>query len=368
MKCPALYGYGIHGDNIMLNSEQKTRLDQLLAIESLKTEEAEELKTLQDLEPADPAADEFDAEWDELDGKKPALKADADKEKTLVQIEKEQDAQLEKDKDESQSTDADNTDGDLINTTPADSDKTLDSTVDKDAPDTRDKEIADLTQKMSSWDGRIKAAEKRAVAAEQKLKDMEKGKDKNKDSENVSPDEDDVELGKFFKEYPDLEAPIKKVAEKMATKIFDAKIGNKIETLEETQATAQVTAEEKADADHMAVINAAHPDWSKIYDSGALHTWIKRQPGYLQPRLTEILKKGSAQEVVDMFDSYKRAAGKGKETTTNSASPDKVEKAKVIEAVPASSGGPKEGKPEITKDDFDGAWDDLEEKEKQKQK
>jgi hypothetical protein len=347
----------------MLDLAQRKRLEELQAIEILKPDEAEELAKLEQLEPEDPNQDEFNAGWDELEGIKPDVE----------KIQEDQDAQLEKDKDESQSTE--NVDGDILNTdAPADSDTKPDSTDDGNT-DPRDAQITELTEtvkqlthNMKSWEGRLKAADKRAAEAEQKLKDAKaKGQDT---SEKVSPEEDDAELGKFFKEYPDLEGPIKKVAEKMATKIFDDKIGDKIETLETNQAQAEELSQEEADRIHMEKINTAHPDWEKIFDSGALHTWIEKQPGYLQPRLTDIIKNGSAQEVIDMFDSYKRAAGKGKETTTNSTEADlkKKEKAKAIEAVPASSGGPKKGQVKITKDDFDGAWDDLEKKDKAKEK
>lgn len=367
----------------MLTAEQKARIEVLLAIETLNEEETAELKTLQALEPKDPNQDEFDAEWDELDGKKvtkPLDETDAAQEAQLAKNE-EKDAKAKAEaeaaalakEDKSQSTDAAGTDGDILNTAQADPDKTLDSNGKEITPDPRDAEITALKdaqsaqeQKMRSWDGRIKAAEKRAAEAEQKLKDAEaKGKD---NSSEVSPNIDDAELSVFFKEYPDLEGPMKKVAEKLATKIFNDKIGDKIETLEVNQGAAQETAQAEADKIHMASINTAHPDWEKIYDSGALETWIKRQPEYLQPRLHEILKKGSASEVIGMFDSYKRAAGKGKETTTNSASSEeKKAKAAAIEAVPASTAGAKKGAVKITKDDFDGAWDELEKKE-EKQK
>ena len=367
----------------MLTAEQKARIEVLLAIETLNEEETAELKTLQALEPKDPNQDEFDAEWDELDGKKvtkPLDETDAAQEAQLAKNE-EKDAKAKAEaeaaalakEDKSQSTDAAGTDGDILNTAQADPDKTLDSNGKEITPDPRDAEITALKdaqsaqeQKMRSWDGRIKAAEKRAAEAEQKLKDAEaKGKD---NSSEVSPNIDDAELSVFFKEYPDLEGPMKKVAEKLATKIFNDKIGDKIETLEVNQGAAQETAQAEADKIHMASINTAHPDWEKIYDSGALETWIKRQPEYLQPRLHEILKKGSASEVIGMFDSYKRAAGKGKETTTNSASSEeKKAKAAAIEAVPASTAGAKKGAVKITKDDFDGACDELEKKE-EKQK
>ena len=350
----------------MLNAEQKARLEVLEAITTPKTDEAAELLELQKLVPEDPAQDEFDAAFDELEGKKPEPK-----DTNLEQIKKDQEAALEKDKDEFQTTE--NVDGDILNTdAPADSDTKPDSVDVSVVTDPRDAQIAELTatvqqltHNMKSWEGRLKAADKRAVEAEQKAKDAE-AKGQGKDSDDASPDVDDAELGKFFKEYPDLEGPITKVAEKMATKIFEDKIGDKLETLETGQAKAQETAQEELDRVHMDKIVAAHPDWETIYDSGAIKTWIGQQPEYLQPRLNEIIKKGSAREVIAMFDSYKRAAGKGKETTTNSTEADlkKKEKAKAIEAVPASTGGPIEGKKKVEKDDFDGSWDELEKKDK----
>jgi hypothetical protein len=356
----------------MLNSEQKKRLDELEAIETLKPDEAEELAQLQALVPADPAQDEFDAGWDELDNPK----SDADKAAEAAAKEAEAKAQAEaeaaakEDETKSQSTEPTDADGDLLNNAPIDSDNEADSTKSESTPDARDAEneklraeIVKQNQRMRSWEGRIKAAEKRAVEAEQKLKDAEA---KGQSASETSPTEDDAELGKFFKEYPDLESPIKKVAEKIATKIIEDKVGSKLETLEERQTEVLETADEQANADHMAKIEAAHPNWRTIYESGALETWIKRQQDYIQPRLYEILETGSAREVISMFDSYNRAAGKGKESTTNSVSPEKKEKAKAIEAVPASTGGPKTGDVKITKDDFDGAWDELEKKDKQK--
>jgi hypothetical protein len=347
----------------MLDMEQRRRLEELRAKDMLKPDEAEELAALEQLEPEDPSADEFDSAWDELDGKKPEEKpAEEDQE----------DQEPEEKPDESQSTEADGQDGDILNQAPADSDTTPDSSEGDATPDPRDAQIAELTDtvkqlthNMKSWEGRLKAADKRAAEAERKLKEAE-AKGQAADSDTGSPDEDDAEVSSFFKEYPDLEGPIKKVAEKIATKIVDAKVGDKIETLESAQAQQAELTQEEADRIHMEKINTAHPDWEKIFDSGALHTWIGRQPGYLQPRLNEIIKSGSAQEVIDMFDSYKRAAGKGKETTTNSTEADlkKKEKAKELEAVPASSGGPKKGQVKISKDDFDGAWENLEKKDK----
>jgi hypothetical protein len=347
-----------------MTAEQKARQEELEAKGTLTAEETEELKILtalpQEVEEENPDA-AFDAAWDELDGKKPENTDDND---DSDNNQSDQDDSTKK-PDESQSTEPDDSDGDILNSTPAYSDTKPDSTNADVTPDPRDEKIAELEQKMRSWDGRLKAADQRAAEAERKLKEAE-AKGQSKESDNASPDEDDAKLSAFFKEFPDLEGPIKKVAEQIATKIVNDKMA-KLDTIEETQSQMQDDAEEEANRIHMEKIDTAHPDWKQIYDSGALETWIKRQPGYLQPRLYEILRKGSAREVISMFDSYKRAAGKGKETsTTSNESSEKKAKAKAMEAVPASSAGPKKGQVKIAKDDFDGAWDELEKKDSKK--
>ena len=102
-----------------------------------------------------------------------------------------------------------------------------------------------------------------------------------------------------------------KVAEKIAGMIVDKKLG-KVDQIEKRFNTVQDTLQEDADAKHQAAIEKAHPDYLDIYNSGALTKWIKLQPAYLQPRLNEIVTSGNTQEVIDMYNSYKRAAGKNK--------------------------------------------------------
>jgi hypothetical protein len=362
---PRPKGYGIRQEENMTR-DQKTRQEELEAKDTLTAEETEELKILaalpQEVEEDSPEA-EFDSAWDELDNPLSADEAKAKAEKEAEEKAKEEAEEAAKEK--SQSTESTKTDGDILNSTPVDSDTKPDSTNTDANADPRDEKITELEHKMSSWEGRLKAADKRAAEAERKLKEAE-AKGQSKESDKASPDEDDAQLSAFFNEFPDLEGPIKKVAEKIATTIVNDKM-SKLDTIEANQTRLQESAEEEANQVHMDKINTAHPDWEHIYDSGALETWIKRQPGYLQPRLYEILRDGSAREVIDMFDSYKRAAGKGKETSTNSAtSPEKQAKAKAMEAVPASTAGPKKGAMKIAKDDFDGAWDELEKKESKK--
>ena len=359
-----------------MTKEQKTRQDELQAKGTLETAEAEELKTLSALpqeieEEKEPdPEEEFGDAWDELDGKK----KDPEKTPEEIQAEKEKaDAAAAKEaeaaakaKDKDPPTDPNKiTDKDLLNTALKTPDKP-DSSVDQSAEVIALKaQLAALDHKMASWDGRIKAAEARAVAAEQKLKEAE-DKGTKTGSDSASPDLDDAELSAFFKEFPTLEGPIQKVAERAINKIVTEKLG-KVDIIEARQTDLTETLQEEANVTHMLKIEGAHKDWKAIYDSGALTTWIEQQPAFLQPRLTEIIQKGSAADIIEMYDSYKRATGKGKETTTDTElTAEKKKKLADMEAVRAASAGPKTEGKKVEKEDFDGSWDELEKEDQQK--
>jgi hypothetical protein len=68
-----------------------------------------------------------------------------------------------------------------------------------------------------------------------------------------------------------------------------------------------------------------------------------------------------------MYDSYKLATGKGKETTTDTElTAAKKKKLADMEAIRAASAGPKKGETKVEKEDFDGSWDELEKKDQLK--
>jgi hypothetical protein len=138
-----------------------------------------------------------------------------------------------------------------------------------------------------------------------------------------------------------------------AAKMVDSRIGPVEESMTVLKDTLKLSEDEK----HFSEITKAHPDWEQIRDSGALQTWIDHQPKFLRPRLNEICERGGTQEVIEMFDQYKKATGKAQPTTSSSRIISKKKKAQSIEAVPASSGGPVQKPKEPDKDDFDGAWE-----------
>lgn len=68
----------------------------------------------------------------------------------------------------------------------------------------------------------------------------------------------------------------------------------------------QVTAQSQ-EAMHYATIQAAHPDFrEKVQEVGA---WIEQQPALVRPAYERVFQQGTAAEVVELFDAYKKATG-----------------------------------------------------------
>lgn len=209
-----------------------------------------------------------------------------------------------------------------------------------------------LNHKMSSWEGRIKKANERAEAAEAELKKLEQ-KDvqpkETKDSDDSPLDDDEKVLKEFADEFPDLVKPLTIMAKKYATSIAEEKIGKVIPTVETLQQEQQKSAREV----FLTPIYEAHPDWETIYNSGDLQTWIDKKSQLQQKVLNETVQSGSQEELIEMFDSYKREnnISNSKQTKPTGGSDPKVHD---IVAVPGKSGGPPKDRPSM--DDFDSAW------------
>lgn len=61
---------------------------------------------------------------------------------------------------------------------------------------------------------------------------------------------------------------------------------------------------------HYNAIYAAHPDADSIGESKELDDWIKSQPSHVQLGAQSVLQQGSAQQVIELFNSFKESTGK----------------------------------------------------------
>lgn len=80
---------------------------------------------------------------------------------------------------------------------------------------------------------------------------------------------------------------------------------------------ADKQAEVDATKAHFTAIYTAHPDTDSILESAEFKAWKAGQPAFVRPAIEATLNEGTAQDVVELFDAYKQAAGR----TTPAAAP-----------------------------------------------
>jgi hypothetical protein len=73
--------------------------------------------------------------------------------------------------------------------------------------------------------------------------------------------------------------------------------------------------QQKQEADllesHRNAIYEKHPDLDSILESKELQDWLSKQPSFIQAGYKTVLEAGTAPEVIELFDTYKAATGKG---------------------------------------------------------
>ncbi|MCK9214944.1 MAG: hypothetical protein M0P52_10945 [Rhodoferax sp.] len=58
--------------------------------------------------------------------------------------------------------------------------------------------------------------------------------------------------------------------------------------------------------EHLTAIYTAHKDAQEIAKSPAMETWLTAQPSFVQAQYRAVLEMGSATQVIELFDAYKR--------------------------------------------------------------
>lgn len=77
------------------------------------------------------------------------------------------------------------------------------------------------------------------------------------------------------------------------------------EALAPLQQKQQVEATEA----HYRAIYAAHPDADSVAESAELQNWINAQPAFARSGYANVLANGGTQDVIDLFDAFKKATG-----------------------------------------------------------
>jgi len=90
---------------------------------------------------------------------------------------------------------------------------------------------------------------------------------------------------------------------------------------------------------HLAAIYGAHADADSIVESQEFAAWKDAQPSVVRAALDQVLDKGSASQVIEVFDAFKAASGQAKPNNTPAApagqvSPAEAAKAAIAKAAP----------------------------------
>lgn len=100
------------------------------------------------------------------------------------------------------------------------------------------------------------------------------------------------------------------MVEQRAAALVDAKLEKALEPYQKREAQlVQRDASHAIDA-HSQAIYAAHKDADEIFESSEFQKWMGEQPGFARAAIEQALTKGSSAEVIEVFSTFKAAAGK----------------------------------------------------------
>lgn len=156
----------------------------------------------------------------------------------------------------------------------------------------------------------------------------------------AEPDADDELLAQLDESAPSVSRAVKalvakerKALEKQfqeRLKSQEEAIVGKIRPLEERSAEAEVD-------NHFKTISAKHADWVDVVASPEMVAWVKTKPSYVQREFQRISEHGTAAEVVEILDEFKKEKAGGQAEPTPAPSPQqdaRLRAAQVVESRP----------------------------------
>ena len=77
------------------------------------------------------------------------------------------------------------------------------------------------------------------------------------------------------------------------------------------------TTQENAKEKHFSAVSAAHKDYETYYNDGSIDAWIATKPRYLQEAFTKVRDEGTAAEVIDLLNTFKKENNIGPASAEN---------------------------------------------------
>lgn len=221
-----------------------------------------------------------------------------------------------------------------------------------------EEELERQKHKMSTWEGRISAANERAKKAEEEAQKLREAKE-SKSKDNLPDGDEEKAIKEFIEEFPDLHKPIVALVKRELLPLIGQLIDDRVGKIEPQVTSIKQKMETDTTAAHFAAISRAHKDWRSIVDSGALDKWINTKTSYIKGALLKVKAEGDTQEVIDMLNQYKKETGQVSDEKNNPAPAPKDDKAQSLLAVPSSPTTPSTQNRKRDKNDFDAGWEDA---------
>lgn len=187
-------------------------------------------------------------------------------------------------------------------------------------------------------DAETKAAEWEAVAKSQESLIESLKQAKIADAKTGGTEVQEAVLAEYAGEFPEVVNDLKPYMQAM----IDAGVKAKMSELESRLNSAiepmqKATAEDAADA-HFSAIKSVVTDFDALVESNAVGEWIMTQPKFMQASMQDVLDKGTAADVIDLFTAYKATLGTQKDVSATPSKEDlKTQAAAVIAKAKAST-------------------------------
>ena len=118
--------------------------------------------------------------------------------------------------------------------------------------------------------------------------------------DDVEEDQDEDPLAALREDWPEVAEALEKVTAAQQRQI--ATLNGQMAPIQQSEAERQITA-------HYATILQAHPDADAIFDSEAFAKWRDAQPSFVRDVQEAVLQRGTAGQIVELFNSFKAATG-----------------------------------------------------------
>ena len=219
-------------------------------------------------------------------------------------------------------------------------------------------QLSKETQRTASWDGRIKAANKKVKDLEAENKQLRDKLLEDSSPGSSSDDQSDEEvMATFRKTFPELVEVIDIMQKKIDAKATSPTPTPAKETSYDADQDLMTDEEEykKEEArlhkEHIGRIKATHKDLDEMIKSGALMQWINEQPDFIRPHLTNIYQSGSSEQIIKMLSEFKTKSGWKSQSQRQANS--KQDKLNSMREAEGDSQGPTDNAPDPN--DFAGA-------------